>query len=140
MFMPKIFSLALIIFLGASSISFGMPPEQLFKHKWSEVCAKNHGIETPEYDVFRETEKCFYFVDTFRVHSRCEPAKYKKMGTNRVQMILNDKEKYIIEFLWASQISIMQVVSEKPYTLKQHSILGLAKVREKLMTHHLYCP
>ncbi len=117
-----------------------MPPEQLFKHKWSEVCAEKQGAETPEYVVFSETQMCFYSVDTFRVQSRCEPAKFKKMDTNRVQMILNDQDKYVIEFLWASQISIMQVVSEKPYTLKQNSILGLAKTREKLMTHHMYCP
>tara|TARA_R110002111_G_scaffold259147_1_gene328903 strand:- start:9 stop:461 length:453 start_codon:yes stop_codon:yes gene_type:complete len=132
--------LSLILFSSMSNLSFAMPPEPLFKEKWSEVCAEKQGTETGEYVTFSDAEKCFYSVDTFRVHSRCEPAQFKEMDANRIQMTLNDKDKYVIEFLWASQISVMQVISEEPYTLKQHSILGRAETRENLLTHYLYCP
>jgi len=74
------------------------------------------------------------------VQSNCTPAKFKKLNGNRVQMILNDNETYIIEFIWSSRISIMEVVKEKPFELKQFESLGRAIVRKNLLTHHLYCP
>ncbi len=133
------FPVALAVFC-VSTGAYGSNPEQLFKDKWSEKCVNSLGVETSEYITFSETEKCTSFVDTFRVQSNCMPAKFEARDGNRLQMVLDDKETYIIEFLWSSQISIMEVVNEKPFELKQTQSLGRAVVRENLLTHHLYCP
>lgn len=137
----NMFFLGIVLFyLVFSDQTFSIPPDQLFAQKWSDKCANLQGVETSEYVIFSETEQCDNFVDTFRVQSSCEPASFTAMDGNRLKMTLNNDENYIIEFLWASQISIMKVVSEKPFTLQQTRVLGRAVVRENLMTNYLYCP
>lgn len=139
-FLTKIL-LALALLVPCVSINaYGSEPKQLFKDRWSEKCANNFGVETSQYMTFHETEQCTSYVDTFRVQSNCTPAKFKALGGNRLQMIVNDTETYIIEFLWSSRISIMEVVKEKPFELKQIQSLGRAVVRKNLLTQHLYCP
>jgi hypothetical protein len=127
-------------FFYVPNMAVAVPPDQLFQGKWAEKCATEHGVETSEYTVFSENAWCISFVDTFRVQQICEDATFEALDTNRVSMQTKQKDKYIIEFLWSSQISIMHVVKEKPYTLEQVMSLGRAEVRETLLTHHLYCP
>lgn len=136
----KVFLVSTAIFLGLSLEAHSIPPKELFKHKWSEVCATSHNVETSEYLIFHDSEYCEYFVDTFRVQSICTPASFKAMDGNRVSMTLKENKSFIIEFLWASQISIMEIISQKPFTLEQRRTLGIAKVRDNLLTHYLYCP
>ncbi len=124
----------------APEVAYSIPTEYLFEQKWSEDCATQNGVETSEYVVFSKTEQCDYFVDTFRVQSTCEPATFTALDANRVRMNTGEDGTYIIEFLWSSQISIMEVVSEKPFELKQVRVLGRADVRDDLMTNYLYCP
>jgi len=132
--------LIVLALLGMNERAYSMPPEQLFESKWSEQCASENGVETSEYMAFSATERCLNFVDTFRVQSECQPAKFKALDSNRLLMTVKDEGTYIIEFLWASQISIMEVINEKPLKLKQTSILGRAETRDNLVTHYLYCP
>ncbi len=137
--LPFTFAIILACLYGPSS-AIAIPPDQLFKDKWSEKCASEHGVETSEYSVFSENTWCNYFVDTFRVQEICEGAEFKALDTNRISVQTKQKQKYLIEFLWSSQISIMEVVKENPYTLKQVLSMGRAEVRKDLLTHHLYCP
>lgn len=136
----KFFLCRYTLFFYAPNMATASPPDQLFEGEWAEKCATEHGVETSEYTVFSKNEWCIYFVDTFRVQQVCEDAIFESLGTNRVSMQTKQNNKYIVEFLWGSQISIMQVVKEKPYTLKQVMSLGRAEARETLLTHHLYCP
>lgn len=132
--------MATLLALFFSNKVISIPPEQLFNHKWSEACAVEHDVETAEYTSFSHSQQCDYFVDTFKIQSHCIDASYEDMSSNRVLMTLKKQEQYIIEFLWSSQISILKVISKKPLKLEQTRILGLARVRKKLMTNHLYCP
>ena len=139
-YLTKMFFTLALVASCASTNAYSSNLEKLFKDKWSEKCANSFGVETSEYMTFNEAEQCTSYVDTFRVQSNCTPAKFKNLGGNRVQMTVNDNDTYIIEFLWSSQISIMEVVKEKPFELKQIESLGRAIVRKNLLTHHLYCP
>lgn len=134
----ELLSCAFILCLSGEAIASS--PEQLFKDKWSEICNDGFEVETSEYVGFSESERCDYFVDTFRVQSHCEPATFKALKNNRLQMTLNGKDTYIIEFLWSSRISVMEVVTKKPLVLKQTQSLGRAIFRKNLLTHYLYCP
>jgi hypothetical protein len=134
------FYVVILVCFYAPNMATASPPDRLFKVKWAEKCATEHGVETSEYTVFSKNAWCIYFVDTFRVQQVCEDARFESLGTNRVSMRTKPNNKYIVEFLWGSQISIMQVVKDKPYTLKQVMSLGRAEARETLLTHHLYCP
>jgi len=131
---------AILACFYASDVALAMPANHLLKGKWSEECATKQGVETSEYSVFSKDNWCTYFVDTFRVQQNCEDATFEPLGANRLSMQTRPKNKYIIEFLWASKISIMKVVKEKPFILEQVMTLGRAETRKGLLTHHLYCP
>lgn len=139
-YLTKMFLTVVLVGSCVSTNAYSRNPEDLFENKWSEKCADSFGVETSENVTFSKTEQCTSYVDTFRVQSNCIPAKFEALDGNRVQMILNDKDTYIIEFLWSSRISIMEVVNEKPFELKQTQSLGRAIVRKNLLTNYLYCP
>jgi len=139
-YLTKIFFPVVLAVTFVSTGAYSSNPEQLFKDIWSVKCADSFGVETSEYVTFKKTEQCTSYVDTFRVQTNCSPAKFKAMKGNRLQMILDDKEKFIIEFLWSTRISIMKIVKEKPFELEQAETMGRAIVRKNLLTHYLYCP
>jgi len=114
--------------------------ERLFDQLWSSDCAEAVQIETSEYSTFKQGEWCDYFVDDYRVQSNCQKAEFRPLKSNRIGATLDGGGELIIEFLWATRISIMRVVSEKPLKLEQSGSLGKAIRRDGLKTQHLYCP
>lgn len=129
-----------LICLPISTPGKAANPEQLFGLFWSSWCADAVQQETSEYTRFEPDAWCEHFVDTYRVQSHCRKARFEALENNRVGMTVEGKQRYIIEFLWSTRISIMEITGEDPPVLEQIDNLGRAVQREGLQTHHLYCP